>query len=329
MPEPLSVSIIIPTKNRPVDLCRVCRSVWQQTVCARQLIIVDQSPEHESKEAVARQYADEPRVVRETLKLDYVRDTTISGLAVARNRAMEIAFGDIWLFLDDDVILEPDFLQQLLGAYASHPEAVGISGVVTNYTRPPRLSRLWNTIFLRGPFFDDRQPVYWQADRLRNSGPVRVSRLGGGLMSFRSEAIRGKKFDENLRGVSDGEDADFCAHLGTEALLLITPKARLVHNQSPSGRERAHWLARHARGLTYLYRRNWRHGVKNRLCFMWLNVGYALTATLAGLRRASLEPWRSLLAGLREGAHAAGPARPAVPYPTPAAPRLKSAKRPS
>ena len=300
MPDPLSVSIIIPTKNRPLDLARVCRSVWQQTVCAQQLIIVDQSPDDEAREAVERQYAEAPQEVREGLKLNYIRDTTISGGATARNRALEIAFGDIWLFLDDDVILEPDFLQQLLAVYASYPKAVGVSGVVTNYTRPPGLSRLWNTIFVRGPFFDHRQRVYWQADRLRNSGPARVPYLGGGLMSFRAEAIRGRRFDENLRGVSDGEDVDFCAHLGPQAVLLIAPQARLVHNQSPAGRERGHWLARHCRGLTYLYRRNWRHGVKNRLCFLWLNVGYALVASLASLRRRSLEPWRSLLAGARE-----------------------------
>jgi GT2 family glycosyltransferase len=126
-------------------------------------------------------------------------------------------------------------------------------------------------------------------------------------MSFRADAIRKMKFDENLREVSEGEDIHFCARLGTNAVLLIAPRARLVHNQSPSGRERAHWLARQARGLSYLYRRNWRRGVKNRLCYLWLNVGYALTASLASLRRASLEPWRSLLAGLREGTRAACP----------------------
>jgi GT2 family glycosyltransferase len=184
---------------------------------------------------------------------------------------------------------------------------VGVSGVVTNYARPPRLSRLWNRVFLRGPFFDDRQPVYWQAERLRNSGPIRVSRLGGGLMSFRADAVRRMRFDDNLRGVSDGEDVDFCAHLGPKALLLITPKARLVHNQSPAGRERSHWLARYARALTYLYRRNWDYGIKYRLCYLWLNVGFVAVASFACLRHTSLEPWRSLVAGRREGARAACP----------------------
>jgi GT2 family glycosyltransferase len=298
MPKSLSVSIIIPTKNRPLDLARVCESVWQQTVHARQLVIVDQSPDSESRGIIARQYGEAAPEIRSAIKLDYVWDSTISGLAVARNQAMEIATGNIWLFLDDDVILEPDFLEQLLAVYASHPEAVGVSGVVTNYARPPRLSRLWNRVFLRGPFFDDRQPVYWQAKRLRNNGPVRVTRLGGGLMSFRAGAVRELRFDENLVGVSDGEDVDFCARLGPQALLLIAPKARLVHNQSPAGRECGHWLARHARALTYLYRRNWRHGVKNRLCYLWLNVGYVLVATLASLRSGSVVGWRALLAGI-------------------------------
>jgi GT2 family glycosyltransferase len=301
----LSVTVIIPTKNRPVDLRRACESIWQQSAGAREVIIVDQSRDGESREAVETQYRDLPRKGQEPPELKYIRDASIPGLAPARNRAMEVATGDIWLFLDDDVILERDFLQQILAVYASCIEAVGVSGVVTNYPRPAGISRVWNTVFVRGPFFDDRQPVYWQAERLRNSGPIRVTRLGGGLMSFRAGAVRGRRFDENLLGVSDGEDADFCAHLGPQALLLIAPRARLVHNQSPAGREPGHWLARHARALTYLYHRNWRHGVKNRLCYMWLNLGCALVASLACLRRGSLQPWRSLLAGRREGARAA------------------------
>jgi GT2 family glycosyltransferase len=305
MAELPSVSIIIPTKNRPVDLCRACESLWRQTVCPKQVIIVDQGSGTEAREAIETSYRRACREVQAILKLDYVWDPNISGSAVARNRAMEIASGDIWLFLDDDVILEPGFLEELVAIYACHPRAAGVSGVVTNYPRPSWFSRLWSAAFVCGPFADDRQPVYWRAERLRNDGPVRVTRLGGGLMSFRAEAVRRVRFDENLTGVSDGEDVDFCARLGPQALLLIAPKARLTHNQSPAGRERSHWLARHARAQTYLYRRNWRRGVKNRLCYVWLNFGYALMVSFAALRRASLQPWRSLLAGAREGARAA------------------------
>lgn len=122
-------------------------------------------------------------------------------------------------------------------------------------------------------------------------------------MSFRAGAVKGIAFDENLHGVSDGEDVDFCVRLG--AALFIGPAARLVHNQSPQGREQGHWLRRHARGTVYLYRRNWNRGWWNRACIAWLYAGYGLMATAGSILRLSAEPWRALLAGRREGMAAA------------------------
>lgn len=63
-----------------------------------------------------------------------------------------------WLCLEDDVRLERDFLQRLLYAHVEHPQAVGVSGIITNYRRPR-----W-FIFLRGPFHEERQAAYWRAD---------------------------------------------------------------------------------------------------------------------------------------------------------------------
>jgi glucosyl-dolichyl phosphate glucuronosyltransferase len=301
------VAVVIPTKNRAADLQRTVKSLLGQSVLPNQLIIVDQSATDESRQAVTKQFGQASSEVRDTMELSYTLDPTIPGGAIARNRAMDQAKGEIWLFLDDDVILEPDFLQELLAVYLRYPQATGVSGVVINYRLPTLGFRLWNLVFARGPFHDDRQPIYWRANQLGLSDPIRVTRLGAGLMSFRSEAIRKLRFDENLRGVSDGEDVDFCNRLGPDAVLMIAPRARLVHNQSQSGREQNHWLRRRARAEHYLYRRNWDVGIKNRLCFYWLNVGYALIAALACLRREALGPWRSLLAGIREGASAARP----------------------
>ena len=39
----------------------------------------------------------------------------------------------------------------------------------------------------------------------------------------------------------------------------------------------------------------------NRICFGWLNIGYALLATVSSLRRLSLEPWRATLKGANLG----------------------------
>jgi glycosyltransferase involved in cell wall biosynthesis len=309
-----SLSVIIPTKNRPLDLEVTVRSILDQTVLPQQLIIIDQSADGKSRGRIQILFDTLTSDARVRLKLCYQTDQKITGLAMARNRAMELAEGDVWLFLDDDVRLERDFLEQLRDAYAEHPQASGISGIVTNYRRPRWFTRLWGVIFFRGPFHDERQTVYWCADRLRNAGPIRVDRLGGGLMSFRADIIRRCRFDEKLRGVSDGEDVDFCARLGPDVVLMIAPRARLEHRQSPSGRLRDHYLHRTVRSEHFLYRKNWNRGIKNPLCFVWLNVGFGLSATLGSLRHCSLDPWRAWRAGvldaravLIESSRVAGP----------------------
>lgn len=297
---PLSLSVIIPTKNRPADLGATVESVLRQTVIPFQLIIVDQSETDASRRQLHALYESAALQIRQTTCLSYIYDPGITGSAAARNRAMKVADGDVWVFLDDDVELEPDFLEELVAAYSHSPEVAGVSGVVINYCPPPLAFRLWAWVFARGPFHDDRQPVYWKASRSRSRSPVEVTRLGGGLMSFRASAVRGRKFDEDLHGVSDGEDVDFCVRLGPGGRLMIAPGARLTHKQSPIGRSQDHPLRRDARATHYLYNKNFRHGLKNRVSFLWLNAGYAFAATLASLRRRSTVPWQALLAGIQD-----------------------------
>jgi GT2 family glycosyltransferase len=128
-------------------------------------------------------------------------------------------------------------------------------------------------------------------------------------MSFRADIIRSVRFDETLRGVPPGEDVDFCVRLPSDTLLVLTPRARIAHNQTKHGRSSAHWLRHYVHGSHYLYLRHWRHGLKNRLHYGWFNVGCALVATFASLRRRSLEPWQAFLAGMRGPRTAMGRAR--------------------
>lgn len=306
-----SASVIIPTKNRPDDLERTVSTLLGQSSLPQELIIIDQSADEESHRGVERQFRQAPPGVREGLQLRYRIDASITGGAEARNRAMDIASGEVWVFLDDDVILEPDFLEELLRAYDGVPELTGVSGVITNYSPPKLWVQLWNIVFRRGPFHDERQPIYWSAERLRHAPPIPVSRFGGGLMSFRASAVKHLRFDENLRGVSEGEDVDFCCRLPAGSRLVICPRARLAHMMSPQGRANDHWLNRMVLGTHFLYRKNWRRGVINRLWFLWLNLGCGLLATAASARRGSLEPWRDLLAGMAEARNRARRTPPA------------------
>jgi len=304
MVEPPRISVIIPTKNRAADLKAVVRSIFAQTFAPVSVLIVDQSPNDEARRGVENELALAEARRASGWKLKYILDPTIAGASSARNHAMQLADGDIWLFLDDDVVLEPDFIDQLVAVYRDYPSTSGVSGVITNYPPAPLPYRVWSSVFVRGPFRDERQRIYWNADRLRESPPIRVRHFGAGLMSFRSKVIQNHFFETNLdqhfRGVSDGEDIAYCEKLGGKTELRITPRARLRHNRSPVGRLTDHWLRRHARANIFLYTAYWNKSVLDKLDYGWLRVGYWLVATVASARRLSFEPWRALSVGAQE-----------------------------
>jgi glucosyl-dolichyl phosphate glucuronosyltransferase len=294
----LSVSVLIATKNRPDELVKAVHSVLQQTSLPMELLILDQSLDDRGQCVVEGELACASSKVKATVRVQHIIDPAISGTAMARNRLLDIAHGSIALFIDDDSVLEPDFIEQIIACYASHPGIAGVGGLITNYSRPRWTERVWPSIFFRGPFHDERQPLYWNAQRLRHADPIRVHRFTGAAMSFRTASIRNIRFDSNLTGNSREDDADFCAMLEPQ-MMVIAPKARLVHNRSPIDRARDHWLREKAQSLHYLYNRHWNSGLKNRACFWWLLVGYCSLLPLACIRRLSLEPWHGFRAGTR------------------------------
>ncbi len=293
----LRLTLIIATKNRASDLRVALGSILAQRRTPEAIIIIDQSDDETTAEVV-RSAKREAASLSRPITWQYIHDRHVSGCAEARNIGMDNADPGIWLFLDDDVELEPGFLEEIVSAYAQDSSLAGVSGTITNYPTPPLLFRVWSRVFCLGPFFDERQPAYWNSERLRSHGLIKVTKFGAGLMSFRSEAVSSIRFDTRLRGVCDGEDVDFCARV--QGRMVICPQARLAHYCSSSGRSQDHWLRRQVQSYHYLYRRHWASGIVNRLCFAWLNAGYFILATYTSLRHRSTAPWRAIVKARRE-----------------------------
>ncbi|MFZ0745721.1 MAG: glycosyltransferase, partial [Terracidiphilus sp.] len=233
------------------------------------------------------------------IAVNYIHAPSVSGAAVGRNIAMDRAAGDLWVFLDDDVILEPQYIEEIVRAYT--PEIAGVSGIITNYSVPPFSRRLFERLFVRGAFSDDRQPIYWHANDLRFKGPQKVRQFGCGVMSFRATVVRNLRFDPNLTGGSLAEDIDFCARLPRDSKLVIAPNARLIHKRSAIGRPTDHWLDAHSQSSSYMRQRNWHRGLGDDLSFAWLRVGYTVMAMIGSVKRGSLGPFRAWRRGATRG----------------------------
>src|ERR1051326_8998788 len=134
----LRVSVVIPTKDRVEPLCQTIESVSSQTITPLQIIIIDQSSNTVPKDAVEKtwQKLGPPK----NFSLNYISDGTLSGSSTARNVGIDLARGDVILFLDDDVILEPDFIERMLEPYFDAAVG-GVGGVITNYDPPAARDR--------------------------------------------------------------------------------------------------------------------------------------------------------------------------------------------
>ena len=121
-----SVSITLVAFNGMRWLPRNIASVRAQTHAGFELLILDNASEDESLAWLREQAAADPRI--------HVWSAAQNeGFARGQNRLIDRAIGETVLLLNQDVILDPGFLEAALGALKEHPDAASIQ---------PRLRRL-------------------------------------------------------------------------------------------------------------------------------------------------------------------------------------------
>lgn len=291
----MNVSVVLPTKNRARLLADTVQALIAQTAVPSEIIIVDQSATAEGRRLVRHLVSSVPLPRRPALV--YLLDPAINGAAAARNAGLELARGDIVVFVDDDVVPAADVIERLLRHYRRAPELAGIAPVITNYAIPGPVLRLAYTVFCRGPFRDERQPVYWRW-REHAGALVPVRMFTGAMMSFRRAALEGLRFDARYRAASVGEDIDLCWSLGARSgRLAIATDAHIVHNKAP--RPAARTEAAQITSWAFLYDKHVRKTPAAKLAFAWFVAGNVLGAAVAALRDRQWAPVASALEGVR------------------------------
>ena len=98
----LTVSMIIPTKNRPGELLQTLQSIAVQARLPDELIIIDQSAVN-IEEEIQRLVGSCPGL---TLKYRWMPE--VAGVVQARIRGVGEATSDVVFFVDDDITLETE-----------------------------------------------------------------------------------------------------------------------------------------------------------------------------------------------------------------------------
>jgi glycosyltransferase involved in cell wall biosynthesis len=195
-----SVSVVICTRDRPLQLARCLESLAQLSLSPDQILIVDNCPAD----------ADSARQLAAKFGADYVLEPE-PGLDRARNAGVRTSRGAIVAYVDDDVTVHPQWLARLLEGFTDDA-VMAVTGLVLPAELETRsqllFERYWG--FNRG--YAPR--VYDSSFYLRNRRyAVPVWEIGAGAnMAFRRAAFEllggfDQRLDAGAAGVAG--DSEF------------------------------------------------------------------------------------------------------------------------
>lgn len=290
------ITVIVPTRNRPDDLANAISSIITQLRQPDELLIIDQSPGNESRNLVERLLTNETKI-----NLNYIHESSISGLVEAKQVGVSKARGNIICFLEDDIVLEHDYLYQIEKGFNENAEMLGCCGVVTNPPIRPWGYNIVFQIFHRGIFRDPRVGLYgnFSGD---NHKFILSDVLSGGLSAWRSNVFSTVSFDV-ANSFFMLEDMEFSTRVAKHFghFLYINPNAKLAHYSSSVNRELLG--PRQRRKLIeyityYKKRREWPGA---HFDIAWLLFGLMGEALFQSMGAKSINPLVGYLKGIREG----------------------------
>lgn len=297
----LTISAVIPTRNRPHDLLRAVESVVIQHRLPDELLVVDQSTSDESKQRVLNCLAASGRPI----KLIYIHDVGIKGLVEAKARAVQESKGSVVSFLEDDIVLMPDYFSLMESGFLRCPGMLGCSGVVANVPDHGPVYRWFFKLFHRGIFFDPRIDFHGRCDRLTPGELVHSRYLSGGLSAYRREVLAQVSFDtvNDFFMLEDIEYSTRVVKIFGDQHFYINTAMCLDHHMSPVNRERSglRW-ERKLREYICFYKKH-REQPGACLHLIWLLLGLELEAVYASIGMLSPAPLvgatRGVIHGLR------------------------------
>jgi GT2 family glycosyltransferase len=297
----MDMSVVIPVKNRPLELARAIRSILRQTLPPLEIIVVDQTVDDCCERAARGAFADS---IAAATTLAYHHEPGLSGASEARNFGLLHAKGSLIVFSDDDAELEPNGLESFSRIFREHSEVVAAGGVITNYAPPNMASRIFTRVFFLGQFFDERQPIYWNWKRLPQSSLIPTTKLNGGMMCFRREILeQAGTFDERLHGCCIAEDIELTQRIlrltGRANSVVLTPSVRILHEALGPWRVQERAIEFSLISKHYLLAKNLKENPLNYLRYGWMAFGILLRCVVSSVRRLSSWPLRSYIAGLR------------------------------
>jgi glycosyltransferase involved in cell wall biosynthesis len=221
--ESFTVSIVICTYNRPILFKSTLQSVLDIDFDPHQyeIIVIDNGNDHQSQDV----FASIKRDAR--CRMSYAKEEK-PGLSHARNKGIALSQGRIVVFLDDDELVDPNWLQELIKPYDSDERTACVGGRIIPVF-PDNKYPSW--------YSKDIQGFFGGVDNGENIHEVNFPQeyIGGGNMSFnRLLILESGMFNVRLGiiGASSysGEENELALRIRNKGFkVLYTPFAITYH----------------------------------------------------------------------------------------------------
>jgi GT2 family glycosyltransferase len=287
-------AVIICTRNRPADLARLLDNLASHSgIDQRLIMIVDASDEKWRRE-------NENRITgRQGLTVVYLPYSKEPSLARQRNFGLRSLpeHVEIVHFLDDDVILEADYLNFVAEGF-SEDGVVGVGGKIVPREDAGQSGHFGRFFLLesgrKGRILCSGAATPGQVGA--SGSPFATEWLGGCACSFRRDLFETELFDDRLTGYSLDEDLDFSYRASRRGRLLVIPAAVVHHHESPIDRSDIETYARDRMIHRYWFlEKNIQHPLR-KPAFWWSCLG-----RLIGARLSSKSTARAYVSGYIEG----------------------------
>ncbi|HNP35115.1 MAG TPA: glycosyltransferase [Woeseiaceae bacterium] len=297
-----TASVVICTLNRPDDIQRCVSSLARQNRTPLQIIIVD-AGDLGSIEVKLHSACDAANI--EFLYLKDAPSTTRQ-----RNKGSEAVKGDVVFFLDDDVELDPGYIETILGIYDGDRRNIigGVTGVQEDQV--PSTSGFWR-LFCRVFFLADTRVDV--SPRMKPSNfPVHTTGLTqirkcelmpSTAVSYRINVFRKYFFDRDLTGYVMAEDLDLAYRVSRDYQLMVVPGATYRHSKSPVSRNSVRESEmRRVLFTQYFFRKNLGGSARNWFARYWALCGMLIRYSYLAIRSGNADRVKGLVDGMRAAA---------------------------
>jgi glycosyltransferase involved in cell wall biosynthesis len=246
----LTCAVGIITYKRQDMLMECLKHLAAQTRLPDAIIIADASQEAEqAEEHIRNQFS------KNSVSTDYIFIKTDLGSCLQRNIILDVVDKDIILFIDDDSLLDPDYIERLMELYqADNLEKVaGIDGIaregsqITQHTQAKKSFNFrlkaheliqWLRNRYLGSFFPKYifKPMHDVPEKLKRFDVTAITHLYGCNMSFRVPIAKQTRFNEHLKKYSFMEDFEISYRISKDHVLLQNRDCKLRHLKHLGGR---------------------------------------------------------------------------------------------